>query len=257
MDLATLGGILCGFGLVIGSIFIGPSPGNFIDIPSVMIVFGGTLAAVMVAFPFEEVRQAFRAGMKAFTSKEMPPRDVVATMVKIAEISRREGIIALEKIQTSNPILKKATQLIADNADPDLIRATVVIEIVSMKKRHNIAISVFTRLGSLAPAMGMIGTLIGLVQMLANLSDPTSIGPAMAIAILTTFYGAMLSNLLFLPLAGKLKARSMQEELLLQVIFEGAKSILENNNPRLVYEKLSSFLPPKERKAADKKSGGK
>lgn len=213
-----------------------------------MIVFGGTLAAVMVSFPFEEVKQAFRAAMKAFTSKGVPARDVVGTMVKIAEISRKEGIIALEKIQTTNPILKKATQLIADSADPDLIRDTVVIEIVSMKKRHNIGIAVFTRLGSLAPAMGMIGTLIGLVQMLANLADPTSIGPAMAVAILTTFYGSMLANLLFLPLAGKLKARSLQEELNLQVIFEGAKSILENNNPRLVYEKLSSFLPPNERK---------
>lgn len=248
MDIATLGGILAGFGLVLGAIFIGPQPGNFIDIPSIMIVFGGTMAALMVCFPFEEVRQAFRAAMKAFTSRGMPARDVVATMVKIAEISRKEGIIALEKIQTTNPILKKATQLIADSADPDLIRDTVVIEIVSMKKRHNVGIAVFTRLGSLAPAMGMVGTLIGLVQMLANLSDPTTIGPAMAVAILTTFYGALLSNMLFLPLAGKLKARSMQEELTLQVIFEGAKSILENNNPRLVYEKLSSFLPPHERK---------
>lgn len=253
MDIATLGGILSGFGLVLGAIFLGPQPGNFIDIPSVMIVLGGTMAAIMVCFPFEEVRQAVRAAMKAFTSKGMPARDVVGTMVKIAEISRKEGIIALEKIQTTNPILKKATQLIADSADPDLIRDTVVIEIVSMKKRHNVGIAVFTRLGSLAPAMGMIGTLIGLVQMLANLSDPTSIGPAMAVAILTTFYGAMLSNLLFLPLAGKLKARSMQEELTLQVIFEGAKSILENNNPRLVYEKLSSFLPPHERRADGKR----
>lgn len=248
MDIATLGGILAGFGLVLGAIFIGPQPGNFIDIPSIMIVGGGTMAALMVCFPFEEVRQAFRAAMKAFTSRGMPARDVVGTMVKIAEISRKEGIIALEKIQTTNPILKKATQLIADSADPGLIRDTVVIEIVSMKKRHNVGIAVFTRLGSLSPAMGMVGTLIGLVQMLANLSDPTTIGPAMAVAILTTFYGALLSNMLFLPLAGKLKARSMQEELTLQVIFEGAKSILENNNPRLVYEKLSSFLPPHERK---------
>lgn len=253
MDIATLGGILSGFGLVLAAIFLGPQPGNFIDIPSIMIVFGGTMAAIMVCFPFEEIKQAVRAAMKAFTSKGMPARDVVGTMVKIAEISRKEGIIALEKIQTTNPILKKATQLIADSADPDLIRDTVVIEIVSMKKRHNVGIAVFTRLGSLAPAMGMIGTLIGLVQMLANLSDPTSIGPAMAVAILTTFYGSMLANLLFLPLAGKLKARSMQEELTLQVIFEGAKSILENNNPRLVYEKLSSFLPPNERKTEGKR----
>ncbi len=252
MDLATLGGMLCGFGLVMGSIFMGPQPGNFIDIPSIMIVIGGTFASIMVCFPFGEVRQAFVAGMKAFTSKETPASDVVATMVRIAEISRRQGIVALEKIQTNNPILKKATQLIADSADPELIRATVAIEIISMKKRHNVGISVFTRLGALAPAMGMIGTLIGLVQMLANLSDPEAIGPAMAVAILTTFYGAFISNLLFIPLSLKLKAKSMQEELILHIIFEGAKSILENNNPNLVYEKLSSFLPPKERKQPEK-----
>ncbi len=255
MDIATLGGMFGGLGLVLGSIFIGPEPGNFIDIPSIMIVVGGTLSSIMVCFPASEVKQAFGAGMKAFTAKDAPPSDVVATMVKIAEISRRQGIIALEKIQTENPILKKATQLIADSADPSLIHATVAIEIMSMKKRHNIGISVFTRLASLAPAMGMVGTLIGLVQMLANLADPAAIGPAMAVAILTTFYGALIANLIFIPLAGKMKARSMQEELLLLIIFEGAKSILENNNPNLVYEKLSSFIPPKQRKGPEK--GGK
>ncbi len=252
MDLATLGGMLCGFGLVIGSIFIGPEPGNFIDVPSIMIVIGGTLSSIFVCFPFGEVKQSFGAGVKAFTAKDAPVSEVVGTMVRIAEISRRQGIVALEKIQTENPILKKATQLIADSADPSLIHATVAIEIMSMKKRHNIGISVFTRLASLAPAMGMVGTLIGLVQMLANLADPSAIGPAMAVAILTTFYGALIANLLFIPIAGKLKARSMQEELLLLIIFEGAKSILENNNPNLVYEKLSSFLPPKERKGPEK-----
>jgi len=248
MDLTTLGGILAGFGLVLGAIFLGGTPGNFLDLPSCMIVIGGTTAAIMVSFPFGEIKQSVHAGMKAFTNKKLSLQDVVGTMVKIAEISRKEGILALEKVHTTNPILKKATQLIADNASHSLIKATLSIEISSLKKRHGVGIAVFSRLGSLAPAMGMIGTLIGLVQMLANLKDPDSIGPAMAVAILTTFYGAFLANLLFLPIAGKLKARSMQEEVILQVIFAGAESILENNNPRLVYEKLSSFLPPKDRK---------
>lgn len=247
MDLATLGGILIGFGLVVSAILMGPKPGGFIDIPSIMIVFGGSFAAILVTFPLEEVAQAIKAGIKAFTSKRTRPVDVVDVMVKIAEISRREGILALEKTQTENAILRKAIMLIADSADHDLIRATVAIEISSMKKRHNIGISVFQRLGSLSPAFGMVGTLIGLVQMLANLADPTSIGPAMAVALITTFYGSVLANLVFLPIAGKLRARSMQEELTLHIIFEGANSILENNNPRLVYEKLSSFLPPNER----------
>ena len=247
MDLATLGGILVGFGLVIGAILLGPDPSGFIDIPSVMIVLGGSLAAILISFPVEEVLQAFKAGVKAFTSKRISPAQVVDVMVKIAEISRREGILALEKTQTENAILRKAILLIADSADPVLIRSTVAIEIASMKKRHNIGITVFQRLGGIAPAFGMIGTLIGLVQMLSNLADPDSIGPAMAVALITTFYGALMANLVCLPISGKLKARSMQEELTLRIIFEGANSILENNNPRLVYEKLSSFLPPNER----------
>lgn len=247
MDLATLGGILSGFGLIMWAILMGPSPGKFLDIPSIMIVFGGVSASILIAFPAEEVLQAFRAGMKVFSSRKTHAKEVVLTMVKVAEISRREGLLALERVQTDNPLLKKATQLIADSADPLLIRDTVTIEIASMKRRHKIGIAVFQKLGYLAPAFGMVGTLIGLVQMLSTMSDPASLGPAMAVAIITTFYGSILANLLFIPMADKLKARSMQEELVLFIIFEGAKCILENNNPRLVYEKLSSFLPPHER----------
>jgi chemotaxis protein MotA len=168
-------------------------------------------------------------------------------MVKVAEISRREGLLALENVQTENMVLKKSCQLIADNADPELIRDTLTIEISAMKRRHKIGQDVFKRLAALAPSFGMIGTLIGLVQMLSRLDDPKMIGPAMAVAILTTFYGSLMATLIFLPIAGKLKARTLQETLHLEIIFEGAKSILENNNPRLVYEKLSSFIAPKER----------
>ena len=144
-------------------------------------------------------------------------------------------------------MLKKACQLIADNADPNLIRGTLAIEINSMKRRHKVAQEVFKRLGNLGPAFGMVGTLIGLIQMLSRLNDPKTIGPAMAVALTATFYGAMTAYVLFLPIAAKLRARTLQEEMHLEVIFEGAKCILENNNPRLVYEKLSSFLSPRER----------
>lgn len=250
MDIATFFGIIVGFSLVIGAIFWGGAVDVFINIPGMMIVFGGTFAAICVTFPLEEVLQAFGGGMQVFGRKRVKPQEVVNTMVRIAEISRREGLIALENIQTENAILKKACQLIADNADPMLIRDTVMIEIATMRRRHNISIAVFKRLGGFAPAFGMIGTLIGLVQMLTRLDDPKTIGPAMAVAILTTFYGALIANLLFLPISGKLRARTLQEEVHLNIIFEGAKSILENNNPRLVYEKLSSFIPPKERKSA-------
>lgn len=247
MDFATLLGLIVGLAMVIGAIFMGGAVDVFINVPGLLIVLGGSLAAISVAFPFEEVVQAFYAGLKIFASRKVKAREVVNIMVKVAEISRREGLVALENVQTENVVLKKACQLIADNADPELIRTTLSIEITSMKRRHKVGQEVFKRLGALSPAFGMIGTLIGLVQMLTKLNDPDQIGPAMAVAILTTFYGSMLATLFFLPIAAKLKARTLQEVLHLEVIFEGAKSILENNNPRLVYEKLSSFLAPKER----------
>lgn len=247
MDLGTLVGIVLGFGLILGAIFMGPDPAGFLDMPSVMIVFGGTLAASLISFPLEEVITAFKAAMKTFIVKRTKPSEVVDTMIQVAEVSRREGLLALERVHSDNLLLKKAMQLIADNADPNLINDTMSIEISSMKRRHNISISVLQKMGGVSPAMGMVGTLIGLVQMLTQLSDPSALGPAMALAIITTFYGSMLANMVFLPLSAKLASRSAQETLNLLIIFEGAKSILENNNPRLVYEKLSSFLPPKDR----------
>lgn len=247
MDFATLLGLTFGLSLVVGAIYLGGSLLHFVDLPSIMIVVGGSLGAICVAHPFEEVVQAFYAGFKIFASKKVRNRDVVNIMVKVAEISRREGLLALENVQTDNVILKKSCQLIADNADPQLIRDTVSIEIASLKRRHLVAQEVFKRLGGLAPSFGMLGTLIGLIQMLVNLSDPSKIGPGMAVAILTSFYGSVLATLIFIPISAKLKARTLQEELHLLIIFEGAKSILENNNPRLVYEKLSSFLAPNER----------
>ncbi len=252
MDIATLIGILAGFGLVFSTILLGPDPSGFIDAASILMVVGGTFAATLICFPMEEVMQAFRAVAKTFSSKRTLPEDVVDTMVQIAEISRREGILALERVETNNPLLKKAMQLIADTAEPELIHSTVIIEISSLQKRHSISIGVFQKMGGLAPAMGMLGTLIGLIQMLGQLSNPDALGPAMAVALITTLYGTILANLIFLPLATKLKSRSTQEAMNLQIIFEGAKSILENNNPRLVYEKLSSFLTPSKRKVEEK-----
>jgi len=247
MDIVTLLGLAVGLSLIAGAIFIGGAVDVFINIPGMMIVIGGTLASIMVAFPFEEVIQAFTAAFKMFGQRKTKVRDVVNIMVKVAEISRREGLIALENVQTENMVLKKSCQLIADNADPEIIRTTLAIEINSMRRRHQVGQDVFKRLAALAPSFGMMGTLIGLVQMLSQLNDPKSIGPAMAVALLTTFYGSAMATLFFIPIAAKLKARTLQEQLHLEVIFEGAKSILENNNPRLVYEKLSSFLAPHER----------
>ncbi|MCL1985721.1 MAG: MotA/TolQ/ExbB proton channel family protein [Betaproteobacteria bacterium] len=250
MDIATLSGILVGSGMLLGAVFLGPAPGNFADLPSLMFVLGGTCAAILLTFPAENVRQAVRTGIQAFTAKNIPARDAVATMVRLAEISRREGIMALEKIHTPNPVLKKATLFIAENADPNLVRDTLAMELLALRRRHAIGISIFSRLAACAPAMGMLGTIVGLVQMLVSLKNPDALGPGMALALMATFHGCLLSILIFLPVTGKLKTRRMQEEHRLNIIFEGARCILENNNPRLVYEKLSSFLSPKERAGA-------
>lgn len=248
MDIATFFGIIVGFSLVIGAIFIGGSVDTFVNIPGMMIVLGGTMAATTINFPVSEVNKALRAAFYIFSKRNISSNDVVNTMVRIADISRRDGLLALENIQTENAILKKACQLIADNTDPMMISQTLRIEISSLRSRHAIIQDVFKKMAAFAPSFGMIGTLIGLVQMLTRLDDPASIGPAMAVAILTTFYGALLATLLFLPIAGKLKSRTQQETLHLEIIFQGAQSILENNNPRIVYEKLSSFVPPSERR---------
>ncbi len=248
MDFATFFGIIVGFSLIMGAIFIGGAVDTFVNLPGMMIVLGGTMAATSINFPVSDINKAFRAAFYIFAGKRVTPNDVVNTMVRIAEISRRDGLMALENIKTDNNILKKACQLIADNTDPDTISQILRFEIASMRNRHSVIQDVFRRMGTYAPSFGMIGTLIGLVQMLTMLDDPASIGPAMAVAILTTFYGALLGTLLFLPIAGKLKSRTQQETLHLEIIFQGAQSILENNNPRVVYEKLASFVPPEERK---------
>ncbi|RQD67745.1 MAG: motility protein A [Desulfonatronovibrio sp. MSAO_Bac4] len=248
MDIATFFGIIVGFSLVIGAIFIGGSVDTFVNIPGMMIVLGGTMAATTINFPVSEVNKALRAAFYIFSKKNISSNDVVNTMVRIADISRRDGLLALEKIQTENTILKKSCQLIADNTDPMMISETLRIEISSLRSRHAIIQDVFRKMAAFSPSFGMIGTLIGLVQMLTRLDDPASIGPAMAVAILTTFYGTLLATLVFLPIAGKLKSRTQQETLHLEIIFQGAQSILENNNPRIVYEKLSSFVPPSERR---------
>ncbi len=247
MDITTFLGILAGFSLVLGAIFIGGDIGVFLNIPGMMIVLGGTFSAVCINFPLKEVFHSVKAAIKIFSSRKVKTNEVVNTMVRIAEVSRKDGLLALENIQTDNGVLKKACQLIADNADPEMIQESLRIEISAMKQRHTISQDVFKRMAAYAPSFGMIGTLIGLVQMLSRLDDPDQIGPSMAIALLTTFYGALLATLIFLPVAGKLRSRTLEEALHLEIIFEGAKSILENNNPRFVYEKLSSFVPPMER----------
>ena len=254
MDLGTIFGIVAGLSLILGAVILGGQVSIFINIPGMMIVGGGTLAATLITFPLGEVTRAFKAAWLVFSGARQDPNDLVRIMLRLTNLSRQQGLLALSSIKTPNQFLHKASQLIADGSDEEMIRNTLRIEIESLKHRHAVGQDVFRKMGTYAPAFGMLGTLIGLVQMLQKIADPASLGPAMAVALLTTFYGSFLSSLFFLPIAGKLKARTAQEVLNLEIIFEGAISILDNNNPMVVYEKLSSFIAPSRRRRMSLKS---
>jgi chemotaxis protein MotA len=248
MDLASFVGILSGVGLIIGAIIIGGDVHNFINTPGIMIVLGGTTATTLLTFQFADVINAFRAAYFVFTEEKDEPNQMVATMIKLCHISRRQGILELGEIKTKSRFLKKACDLIADGSSEEIIRSALRTEIDSLKIRHLIVQDVFRKMGTYAPAFGMLGTLIGLIQMLSKMQNPGTIGPAMAVALLTTFYGSLLSTMFFLPIAGKLKARTHLEIINLEIMFEGAISILEVNNPLILYEKISSYIPAKHRK---------
>jgi chemotaxis protein MotA len=244
MDIGTLLGIAACFGLIVTAMFLGGSLGAFIDIPSVCIVIGGTVAVTFVMYPMSTVFRAFRVMMKAFFAKPAKPLELVATIVELAELARRESLVALERADVDDPFLKKGILMVADGTEEHLVRSVMETEINFMKQRHRQGQGIFKSMGAMSPAFGMIGTLVGLVNMLQNLDDPSSIGPAMAIALLTTFYGAVLANVVFLPIATKLGERSAEDTLYREIIVEGVISILNGDNPRIVSDKLEAYLAP-------------
>jgi len=251
LDIASLTGIVAGLGLIMSAILMGGDFSLFVNIPGIMIVVGGTLSATLLTFPLNDVLSAFKAAVFVFSSKQDNPNDMVFTMIELCKITRKEGLVGLSKTKSDHAFITKACMLISDGADEKIISDTLTIEIDAMKERHFIVQDVFTKMNAYAPAFGMIGTLIGLVQMLANLADPASVGPAMGVALLTTFYGAVLAFMIFGPIAGKLKSITAKEVMNLQIIFDGASAITQDANPRMVYEKLSSYIPSSQRKALE------
>ena len=247
MDFASILGILSGLTLIVAAIFLRGDLTNFYNMAGLMIVLGGAAASTLLTFPLRDVLKAFKAAFFVLFEPKIDSNNMVKTMIQLSKLSRKSGLAALSKIKINNPILKKGCDLIADGAEESIIRNALRTEIESLKHRHLNIQDVFVKMATFAPAFGMIGTLIGLVQMLNHLTNPSGIGPAMAIALLTTFYGVLISTLFFLPIAGKLKIRTMSEVINLEIIFEGAISILQNNNSLMVFEKLSSFIPAKER----------
>ncbi len=256
MDIATIIGIFSGVILVALSILTKGNINSFIDVSSALVVIGGTVAATLINFPLADVLSVIGVVRNAFLHKAPDPRDTIKQLVHFAEIARREGILYLEREleNVQDPFLKQGIQLAADGTEPELMRAILETEISYLQERHELGQSILSAMGSYAPAFGMIGTLIGLVIMLANMSDPSMIGPGMAVALITTFYGALLANLIFLPLAGKLKTRSKQEVMLKELMLEGVLAIQSGDNPRIVEQKLISFIPPKIRKEITEKA---
>ncbi len=254
MDIATLVGMISAFGLVISAIMMGGGIGLFISIPSLMIVAGGTLGATMINYPIKDVIGAVSVAKNVFFNKKLSYNTLTSAFVEYGNKARREGILALEDDikDGGNDFLQKGLQMAVDGLEPDAIEDIMATEIEFLKNRHNLGAEIFSTMAAFAPALGMIGTLIGLVQMLQSMDDPSSIGPAMAVALLTTFYGSVLANLVFMPMSGKLKAKSKLETMEREIIAEGIMCLANGDNPRIVEQKLMSFLPPKLRRKESK-----
>lgn len=250
MDIATLIGLAGSFGLVLTTIIMGGNAAGFLDVPSIVVVIGGSFAVTFVMFPMGTVIGTIKVGMKTLLFKSNDPQEVIRQIIQLAETARKESLVALEKVPIEDDFLKKGVMLVVDGSSEALVRSVMEIELEFMKQRHRQGQAVFKGMGTMAPAFGMIGTLIGLVNMLSNLSDPASIGPAMAVALLTTFYGAVMANCMFLPLATKLEERSNEDALFMQIMIEGVSSLQRGDHPTVVKDKLQAFLPPALREAA-------
>ncbi len=248
MDLATLLGLIVTFGFIVGAILAGGSILLFINVPSILIVVGGSMAAVLMQFTIGQFFGAFKVAMKAFFHKSVDPQELITQAGELANIARKEGMMALESQEIDNPFLNKGIQLCVDGHPPELVRKMLSKDITLTIQRHEQGQNIFKALGDVAPAMGMIGTLIGLVQMLANMDDPKTIGPAMAVALLTTLYGAVIANAFALPIASKLGLRYEEEKTNRTLILETISGIQEGMNPRVLEELLKAFLPEAQRK---------
>jgi len=249
MDIATLLGVISAFGLVVSAIFMGGGLMLFINIPSALIVIGGTIGTTLIAYPLGDMLKVVSVVKNALLTQAMHAATLIETFVNFANKSRREGILALESEikKVENEFLSRGIQLSIDGLEPTEIKDILETEVEFIRSRHQLGAEIFTTMGTFAPALGMIGTLIGLVQMLQSMEDPSSIGPAMAVALLTTFYGSLMANLVCMPIAGKLKTRSKEEVLVKEMTVEGIISLSNGDNPRILEQKLKAFIPPNQR----------
>ncbi len=250
MDIATLMGLVVGFGFVIWGIMTSGDLVTYIHLSSISIVLGGTIGATMIAYPIKDLKGLGKIFKKTFIYKELQINETIEKIIELANVARKEGLLALEEFgeNVDDEFLKKGINLIVDGTDPELVRNILETELNFLEERHDQAKGMLEAMGAYAPALGMIGTLIGLINMLKEMDDPAAIGPSMSVALITTFYGALFANLLFLPLAQKLDIRSKSEVLLKELMVEGLLSIQAGENPRIIEEKLKTFIKPAQRK---------
>ena len=247
MDLATLIGLIGALGIITAAIVIGGSALIFLNVPSLLIVGVGTVMVVLMKFPLAHFFSAFKIAMKAFLHKPEDPQSLIREGVELANIARKEGVLGLEGREIAHPFLERGIQLCVDGHEPEFVRQMLTKDVNLTIERHERGQAIFRAIGDVAPAMGMIGTLIGLVQMLTNMDDPKAIGPAMAVALLTTLYGAVIANAFAIPIADKLALRSNEERLNKALILEAINAIQEGINPRVMEELLKTYLPVGER----------
>ena len=253
MDIATIIGLIAGVGLLLWAILSKAPLSAFADSGSVAIVLGGAVSAVLVAFPLSSILGTAKILKNCFFAKSRDPKELISDLVRYAEIARRDGILSLENVtnEIKDPFLVSGIQMAVDGTDPDLIETILMNDLEAIEQRHDDGKAIFDSIGRYAPAFGMIGTLVGLVIMLGNMNDPSSIGPAMAVALLTTLYGAIIANLIALPMADKLGLRSKHELQLKMIVVKGVMSIQSGDNPRIVEQKLMTFLPSRIRDDED------
>jgi chemotaxis protein MotA len=248
VDLATLIGLLGVTILLVVAASLSGGLLMFFDVPSLLIVLGGSFFVVMAKFGMEQFLGAGKVASRALQDKALAPQDLIVELVGLADVARRGGLLALEERRISNPFLKRGVELLVDGQDPDLVKALLMKEKYESAQRHQRAAQVFSAFGDVAPAMGMIGTLVGLVSMLGNMADPKTIGPSMAVALLTTLYGAILANCVFNPLADKLRLRAAEEASCKSLMLDGVLAIQQGLNPRLLDSMLRAYLPEGQRK---------
>ncbi|MDU0354833.1 flagellar motor protein PomA [Paraglaciecola aquimarina] len=247
MDLASIIGILGAIGFVVMAMIQGGDIGMFINVPSILIVFCGSLFVVLSQFTLGQFLGAGKIAGKAFMFKIDSPDALIEKIVEMADAARKGGFLALEEAEIDNPFMQKGVDMLVDGHDVDVVKATLSKDISMTTERHEFGASIFKNLGDVGPAMGMIGTLVGLVAMLSNMDDPKSIGPAMAVALLTTLYGAMLANLLCIPIAIKLGNRCEEEKLNQNLVLDGIVGIADGQNPRVIEGILKNYLAASKR----------